>query len=116
MEAIPHVQGIEIYGDSITAGTGGDLFEHINFQQRHGIDASIEPTLIPVMALENVEALKEYLEKLPAGATPRNSVDDHVNWLKSRPGYRRRWRLRTERRPIELIRDWRLGRQTDSFI
>lgn len=34
--AIPHLQGIEMYGNSIPAGTvGGDLFEYINFQQRY---------------------------------------------------------------------------------
>jgi hypothetical protein len=33
--AIPHIQGIEMYGTSIPAGTvGGDLYEYINFQQR----------------------------------------------------------------------------------
>ncbi len=33
---IPHVQGIEMYGNSIPAETvGGDLFEYINFQQRY---------------------------------------------------------------------------------
>ena len=38
--AIPHLQGIEMYGNSIPAGTvGGDLFEYINFQQRYDIDA-----------------------------------------------------------------------------
>ena len=37
--AIPHLQGIEMYGNSIPAGTvGGDLFEYINFQQRYDID------------------------------------------------------------------------------
>jgi serine phosphatase RsbU (regulator of sigma subunit) len=30
---------------------------------------------------------KDYLEPLPKGQTPRNSVDAHVQWLKSRPGY-----------------------------
>lgn len=31
---IPHVQGIEMYGNSIPAGTvGGDLSEYINFQE-----------------------------------------------------------------------------------
>jgi len=76
---IPHVQGIEMYGNSIPAGTvGGDLFEYINFQQRYDIDARIQRAL----RLSN-----EYLDPLPAGAAPRNSVDDHVNWLKSRPGY-----------------------------
>jgi serine phosphatase RsbU (regulator of sigma subunit) len=74
--AIPHVQGIEMYGSSIPAGTvGGDLFEYINFQQRYDIDARIQRAL---------KRSQEYLEPLPAGALPRNSVDDHVQWLKSR--------------------------------
>jgi len=78
--AIPHVQGIEMYGNSIPAGTvGGDLFEYINFQQRYDIDARIQRAL---------KRSKEYLEALPAGAAPRNSVDDQVEWLKSRPGYK----------------------------
>jgi len=78
--AIPHVQGIEMYGNSIPAETvGGDLFEYINFQQRYDIDARIQRAL---------KRSKEYLEPLPAGAPPRNSVDDHVEWLKSRPGYK----------------------------
>ena len=79
--AIPHVQGIEIYGNSIPAGTvGGDLFEYINFQQRYDIDARIRGAL---------RLSKTYLESLPPGALPRNSVDDHVEWLKSQPGYKR---------------------------
>ena len=78
--AIPYVQGIEMYGNSIPVGTvGGDLFEYINFQQRYDIDARIQRAL---------KRSKEYLEPLPAGAAPRNSVDDHVEWLKSRPGYK----------------------------
>jgi serine phosphatase RsbU (regulator of sigma subunit) len=78
--AIPHVQGIEMYGNSIPAGTvGGDLFEYINFDQRYDIDARIQRAL---------KRSKEYLEPLPPGAAPRNSVDDHVQWLKSRPGYK----------------------------
>jgi serine phosphatase RsbU (regulator of sigma subunit) len=77
--AIPHVQGIEMFGDSIPAGTvGGDLFEYINFQQRYDIDARIQRAL---------KLSKEYLEPLAEGAPPRNLVDDHVNWLKSRPDY-----------------------------
>jgi serine phosphatase RsbU (regulator of sigma subunit) len=78
--AIPQVQGIEMYGNSIPVGTvGGDLFEYINFQQRYDIDARIRRAL---------KRSKQYLDPLPAGAGPRNSVDDHVQWLKSRPGYR----------------------------
>ena len=78
--AIPHVQGIEMYGNSIPAETvGGDLFEYINFQQRYDIEARIQRAL---------KRSKEYLEPLPGDAAPRNSVDDHVEWLKSRPGYK----------------------------
>ena len=77
--AIPHLPGIEMYGNSIPAGTvGGDLFEYINFQQRYDIDARIQRAL---------KLSKEFLEPLPPGAPPRNSVDDHVEWLKSRPDY-----------------------------
>jgi serine phosphatase RsbU (regulator of sigma subunit) len=77
---IPHVQGIDMYGNSIPAGTvGGDLFEYINFQQRYDIDARIQLAL---------KLSKDYLRGLPAGAPLRTSVDDHVNWLKSRPGYK----------------------------
>src|SRR5438876_1261300 len=76
---IPHVQGIEMYGNSIPAGTvGGDLFEYINFQQRYDIDARIQRAL---------RLSKEFLEPLASGAPLRNSVDDHVEWLKATPGY-----------------------------
>src|SRR3989442_15485723 len=78
--AISHVQGIEMYCNSIPVGTvGGDLFEYINFQQRYDIDARIQRAL---------KRSKEYHETLPTGAVPRNSVDDHVEWVKSRPGYK----------------------------
>src|ERR1700674_3012856 len=77
---IPRLPGIDMYGNSIPAGTvGGDLFEYINFQQRYDIDARIQRAL---------KLSKEFCESLPAGATPRNSVDDHVDWLRSRPDYR----------------------------
>ena len=47
--AIPHLQGIEMYGNSIPAGTvGGDLFEYINFQQRYDIGARIQQALIAI--------------------------------------------------------------------
>src|ERR1700733_15289851 len=77
--SIPHIPGIEMYGNSIPAGTVvGDLFEYINFQQRYDIDARIR----------RAQTLsKQYLEPLPDGAPPRNSVDDQVLWLKSRPGF-----------------------------
>src|SRR5215470_18037894 len=77
---IPHIQGIEMYGNSIPAGTvGGDLFEYINFQQRYDLDARIQRA---------ITLSKEFLDPLPAGAPPRNSVDDHVEWLKLRSDYR----------------------------
>lgn len=78
--AIPHIPGIEMFGASIPAGTvGGDLFEYINFQQRYDIDARIR---------QAQRLAKEFLEALPPGVASRNSVDDHVHWLKTTPGYR----------------------------
>jgi serine phosphatase RsbU (regulator of sigma subunit) len=78
--AIPHLPGIEMYGNTIPAGTvGGDLFEYINFQQRYDIDTRIERAL---------QSSKEFLVPHPPGLPGHNSVDDHVEWLKSRPDYR----------------------------
>ena len=78
--AIPHIPGIEMFGNSIPAETvGGDLFEYINFQQRYDIDARIQQA----RRLSN-----DFLDPPPAGAAIRNSVDDHVQWLKTTPGYR----------------------------
>jgi serine phosphatase RsbU (regulator of sigma subunit) len=78
--AIPDIPGIEMYGNSVPVGSvGGDLFEYINFQQRYDIDARIQQAL---------KLSKEFLEPLTPGATPRNSVDDHVQWLRSRSDYR----------------------------
>jgi serine phosphatase RsbU (regulator of sigma subunit) len=77
--AIPQIPGIEMFGNSIPVGTvGGDLFEYINFQQRYDIDARIQ---------QAQRLSKEFLEPLPPGVPLRNSVDDHVQWLKTRPGY-----------------------------
>lgn len=78
--AIPRIPGIEMYGNSIPAGTvGGDLFEYINFKQRYDIGARIQ----------QAERLsKEFLEPLPPGVPVRNSVDDHVEWLKGTQGYK----------------------------
>jgi serine phosphatase RsbU (regulator of sigma subunit) len=76
---IPHLAGIDMYGNSIPVGTvGGDLFEYINFQQRYNIDARIAQAL---------RLSLEYLEPLREGQPPRNHVDDHVQWLQSKPGY-----------------------------
>src|SRR5579872_6105039 len=70
---IPHLARTDIYGNSIPAGSvGGDLFEYINFQQRYNIDARIANAL---------RLSKEYLEVLPDGQIPRNTVDEHVRWL-----------------------------------
>src|SRR5437588_1878302 len=92
--AIPHVQGIEMFGNSIPAGpVGGDLFEYINFQQRYDIDARIQRAQ---------RLSKEFLETLPSGALVRNSVDDHVQWLKGTPGY-----------SPEMEGDYRLARSSD---
>src|SRR5216117_3595459 len=74
--AIPHLPGIDMYGNSIPTETvGGDLFEYINFQQRYNIEGRIARAL---------RMAKEYLEPLAPGQAPRNSVDDHVLWLESR--------------------------------
>ena len=76
---IPHIPGIEMYGNSNPAGTvGGDLFEYINFEQRYDIDARIQRARM---------LSREYLDPLPEGAPARNSVDDHVAWMKLRPDY-----------------------------
>jgi serine phosphatase RsbU (regulator of sigma subunit) len=78
--AIPHIPGIEMFGNSIPVGTvGGDLFEYINFQQRYDIDVRIQ---------QAQRLSREFLEPLLPGATVRNSVDDHMQWLKTTPGYR----------------------------
>jgi serine phosphatase RsbU (regulator of sigma subunit) len=77
--AIPQLAGIDMYGNSIPAGSvGGDLFEYINFQQRYDIDARIARAL---------KLSQAYLEPLPKGQTPRNTVDAHVEWLQSKPSY-----------------------------
>jgi len=78
--AIPRIDGIDMFGNSIPAETvGGDLFEYINFQQRYDIEARIA----------RAERLsKEFLEPLPAGLAPRNSVDDHVHWMMGRRDYK----------------------------
>lgn len=78
--AIPRISGIEMFGNSIPVGTvGGDLFEYINFQQRYDIDSRVQLAQ---------RLSKELLQPLPAGVPVRNSVDDHIQWLKQTPGYR----------------------------
>jgi hypothetical protein len=39
--SIPHISGIEMYGNSVPVeSVGGDLFEYINFQQRYDIECT----------------------------------------------------------------------------
>jgi hypothetical protein len=77
--AIPLLDGIEMYGNSIPAmNADGDLFEYINFQQRYDIDARIQRAN---------QLSRKYLEPVPEGLMPRNTVDVHVQWLQSRPDY-----------------------------
>jgi serine phosphatase RsbU (regulator of sigma subunit) len=77
--AIPQLADTDMFGSSIPVGrVGGDLFEYINFQQRYNIAARIA---------EAQSLSREYLEPLPRGETPRNLVDDHVQWLRSKPGF-----------------------------
>src|SRR5580704_6434780 len=78
--AIPQIPGFEMFGNSIPVGTvGGDLFEYINFQQRYDIDARIQRAQ---------RLSQEFLTALPSGASLRNPVDDHVQWLKGTPDFR----------------------------
>ena len=76
---IPHLPGIDMYGNTIPDEiVGGDVFEYINFQQRYNIDARIA----------QAEWLaKEVLEPLAPGAKARNSTDEHVLWMATQPGY-----------------------------
>src|SRR6266480_3497106 len=77
--SIPRLAGIDMYGNSIPVDrVGGDLFEYINFQQRYNIDARVARA---------VQLSADYLEPLPNGKSPGNSVDAHVRWLESRLGY-----------------------------
>jgi len=75
---IPQLPRTDMYGNSIPAGSvGGDLFEYINFQQRYNIDARIATA-------QRLSA--EYLEPLPEGQIPHNTIDEHVLWLRSKSG------------------------------
>jgi len=77
--AIPHLPGIEMFGNSIPAANAdGDLFEYINFQQRYNIDARIERAN---------KLARQHLEPLLDGSKSRSAFDDHLRWLRSRPDY-----------------------------
>jgi serine phosphatase RsbU (regulator of sigma subunit) len=77
--AIPHLQGIEMYGNSVPAGAvGGDLFEYINFQQRYDIDARVGRAL---------KLSQDFLHPHSPGTPEHNSVDEFIEWFQSRPDY-----------------------------
>lgn len=76
---IPHLPGIDMYGNTIPAATvGGDLFEYINFEQRYNIEGRIACAQ---------RLAKQYLEPLPLKCEPCCEVDAHVRWLSSQEGY-----------------------------
>ena len=78
--AIPHLDGIEMYGSSIPAGrAGGDLYEYINFQQRYDLDARIRRAH---------QLSEKYLRRHPPSTPDHTNVDDHVAWLQARPDFR----------------------------
>src|SRR5580693_6452257 len=86
---IPQLNGIDMHGDSIPAAlAGGDLFEYINFEQRCNIDARIAHAL---------RLTTEYLEPLSDHQLPRNLVDAHVEWMRSKPALPRQMKRSTER-------------------
>jgi serine phosphatase RsbU (regulator of sigma subunit) len=77
---IPHLDGIEMHGNSIPAGTaGGDLFEYINFQQRYDLGARIRRAH---------RLSEEFLQSHASGAPGHTSVDEQVEWLKARADFR----------------------------
>lgn len=93
-EAIPHIPGIQMFGNSIPAETvGGDMIEYVSFQQRYDIDARIR---------QAHRLSQEFAEPLPIGTAPRNLVDDQVLWLKTAPGYR-----------PEMEREYRFARSSE---
>jgi serine phosphatase RsbU (regulator of sigma subunit) len=77
---IPHLDGIDMYGNCVPAGlAGGDLFEYINFQHRYDLDARIRRAL---------QLSEEFLQAHRIGAPDQTCVDDQVEWLKGRPDFR----------------------------
>src|ERR1700750_921798 len=77
--AIPHLRGLDMYGCSIPAGTGGgDLYEYINFLQRDDRDARIERCR---------KFSREFLAPHAPGAPDHNSVDELMEWLGARPEF-----------------------------
>jgi serine phosphatase RsbU (regulator of sigma subunit) len=81
--AIPHLDGIDMFGRSIPAGVvGGDLFEYVNFAQRYDLQERIERAR---------RLARRYLNPLPPGEPVRDCVDDHVEWMKRQPDFEPRW-------------------------
>jgi serine phosphatase RsbU (regulator of sigma subunit) len=77
---IPQLDGIDMHGNSIPAATaGGDLFEYINFQQRYDLDARIR------RAHRHAE---QFLQSHASGAPGHTSVDEQLEWLRSRADFR----------------------------
>jgi serine phosphatase RsbU (regulator of sigma subunit) len=77
--AIPHIEGIEMYGDSIPAErVGGDLFEYINFEQRYNIEARIERAH---------RLAEEYIQAGSPPSDPGSEVEVHVDWMQSRNSF-----------------------------
>jgi hypothetical protein len=84
--AFPNVPGHRDIRQFYPAETvGGDCLEYVTFK-RYDIDARIRHAL---------KRSNDFLEPLPAGAMPQNSVDDQVEWLGLRPG--------TDVRTIQLL-------------
>jgi serine phosphatase RsbU (regulator of sigma subunit) len=77
--AIPHLPGVDMYGNTIPVATvGGDLFEYINFEQRYNIEARIA---------QAERLAKQCLDAFSPEAAPGNEVDMHARWLSSQAGY-----------------------------
>ena len=79
---IPHLPGIDMYGNTIPDEiVGGDVFEYINFQQRYNIEARIS---------QAQWLAQEVLEPLAPGEKARSGADMHIQWMATRPGYTER--------------------------
>src|SRR5260370_34359147 len=75
--SIPHISGIEMYGNSVPVeSVGGDLVEYINFRQRYDIDVRIQ---------QAINLSMEFLDPLPPRGTPRHLVEEYVQWVRFTP-------------------------------
>ena len=74
---IPHISGIEMYGNSVPVeSVGRDLFEYINFQQRYDIDVRIQQALN--LAKEFLDPARDICNALLEHAT---KDDDHLRQI-----------------------------------